>query len=137
MRIGIDIGRVIIGGDGEDTFFSDKFLDTPAVHGSFKAIEDLNRNHDIYLISKCGEMVEIKTDYWLADKWFYYFTGVSRAKTYFVRHRMDKAPVARALGLDVFIDDRQDIIDSMEGIVDTRILFTSWEQTLRDLEGVI
>jgi hypothetical protein len=44
--------------------------------------------------------------------------------------------MAQALELDIFIDDRQDIIDSMDGIVEYPILFTSWEQTNTELEKI-
>jgi hypothetical protein len=137
MKIGIDIGNVIIGGQGVDTqFFTEDYLSTPVVEGTAEAISHLTHmEHEIFLISKCGPEVEKKTMNWLIDRRFWSFTGVI-GLPYFVRHRMDKAPVARALGLDVFIDDRQDIIESMYGIVKHRIAFTSWDQTMAELEEI-
>lgn len=138
MKIGIDIGRVIIGGDGEDTFFSEQFLATPEVKDAFKSIRELvQAGHEIFLVSKCGPVVRAKTMDWLKFYEFYTLTGV-KPFPYFVHHRLDKAPVARALGLDVFIDDREDIIISMYR-VEFVILFTSWEETMKDLRelGVV
>jgi hypothetical protein len=44
--------------------------------------------------------------------------------------------MAQALELDIFIDDRQDVLDHMVGIVPHLILFTSWEQTNAELERI-
>jgi hypothetical protein len=44
--------------------------------------------------------------------------------------------MAQALELDIFVDDREDIIESMQGIVKHPILFTSWEQTNAELERI-
>jgi hypothetical protein len=132
MKIGIDIGNVIIGGDGEDTFFSDNFLETPEVRDAFKSIREIiEAGNEVFLISKCGAIVQSKTLQWLK---FYEFSGRTgfTDTPYFVYHRMDKAPVARALDLLVFIDDRMDVLDSM-GRVRYPLLFTSWEETMKDL----
>ncbi len=129
MKIGIDIGRVIIGGDGEDTFFTEKFLETPQVEGAFQSIKALvDAGHTIYLISKCGYNVQAKTWDWLDHFKFFEETGVDASKVYMVHHRMDKAPVAKALHLDLFIDDRADILQSMVLML-YPILFLTWEQT--------
>jgi hypothetical protein len=137
MKIGIDIGNVIIGGGGEDTFFTEKFLETPEVVGAKSSIGSLwAGGHEVHLISKCGEKVETKSLDWLE---FHAFTPsyvLLYHRIHFVRKRHLKAPMAQALELDIFIDDRQDIIDSMEGVVPHRILFTSWEQTNKELEEI-
>lgn len=136
MKIGIDIGNVIIGGNGEDTFFTDDYLETPAVSGAFESIFELHKTaHEIHLISKCGEEVENKSLIWL-NYYGYLYTAIPRHRVHFVRKRHLKAPMAQALELDIFIDDRKDIIDSMEGIVEHRILFTSWEQANKELQEI-
>jgi len=135
MNIGIDIGRVIIGGNGEDTFFTDMFFDTPEVENAYGSMLNLkNAGHEIHLVSKCGTSVEDKSIKWL-NLWGYFYIVPSH-RAHFVRKRHLKAPMAQALELDIFIDDRQDIIDSMEGIVEHRILFTSWEQTNKELQEI-
>lgn len=137
MKIGIDIGRVIIGGNGEDTFFSAKYLETPVVEGARESLEELWwQEHEVHLVSKCGENVEYKTMDWLLDREFIPSSVIPTHRIHFVRKRHLKAPMAQALELDIFIDDRQDIIDSMEGIVEHRILFTSWEQTNKELQVI-
>lgn len=134
MRIGIDLGRVIIGGNGEDTIFSDSYLDTPEVPGAYRAVNTLSRGHELHIISKCGPVVEEKSMDWLDAEGYFYLILPHRAN--FVRKRHLKAPMAQALQLDIFIDDRQDVLSHMEGIVAHRILFTSWEQTNQELEKI-
>jgi hypothetical protein len=136
MKIGIDIGNVIIGGGGDDTqFFGDDYLNTPEVEGAWDALDSLDMaKHELHIISKCGLTVEEKSLHWLESEQF--FLSVPRHRTHFVRKRPLKAPMAQALELDIFIDDRQDVLDHMVGIVPHLILFTSWEQTNAELERI-
>jgi hypothetical protein len=135
MKIGIDIGNVIIGGGGEDTFFTPKYLETPEVDGAWTALDRLDDSgHELHFISKCGPTVEGKTLKWLKQEQFE--LSVPLHRTHFVRQRNLKVFMAMALELDVFIDDREDIIESMRGFVKHRILFTSWDQTNRELAEI-
>jgi len=133
MKIGIDIGNVIIGGGGDDTqFFTDNYLQTPEMAGAWDTIEYLKtEGHELHIISKCGPAVEQKSLYWLGMKGFHKFIPLHR--THFVRKRHLKAPMAQALELDIFIDDRQDIIESLQGVVKHPILFKSWGDTNMEL----
>lgn len=129
VRIGIDIGNVIIGGGGEDTsFFGDNFLRTPEIKDAFVSIAKLSEEYDVWLLSKCGQTVQDKTLAWFKDRNFFALTGVNPEQVLFCRQRNQKAGIAQNLGLRAFIDDREDIIDSMKGAVDQPILFTSWDK---------
>jgi hypothetical protein len=101
MRIGIDIGNVIIGGGGDDTqFFGDNYLDTPQVDGAFEAIRQIiDAGHEVFLVSKCSPKTQMRTTAWLRFWNFYAQTGVWEFP-YYVESRKDKWPVARALNLD-------------------------------------
>ena len=135
MKIGIDIGNVIIGGGGEDTFFTEKFLETPEILGAYSTIANLSdEGHEMHIVSKCGEHTELKSMKWLEDRSYFYI--VYKHRCHFVRKRHLKAPMAQALELDIFIDDREDVLEHMEGIVPHLILFTSWEQTNKELEKI-
>jgi hypothetical protein len=90
--------------------------------------------NEIHFISKCGKVVEDKTMEWLYDHKYYYL--INNQNIHFVRKRHLKAPMAQALELDIFIDDRVDIIDSMEMVVKHRILFIDWEHTNRELKRI-
>jgi hypothetical protein len=133
MKIGIDIGNVIIGGGGEDTsFFGDNYLETPEVGDAFRSIRELKEaGHEIFLVSKCGAVVQSKTLHWLRYHEFSRRTNVN-GTPFFVFDRRDKSPVARALKLDLFIDDRDDIIVSMHWM-QYAILFKSWAETMQEI----
>jgi hypothetical protein len=137
MKIGIDIGNVIIGGGADDTqFFTEKFWETPQVEGARESVYEMRRlGHEIHLISKCGVQTEQRSILWLGAEGFIP-TPILERRIHFVRKRHLKAPMAQALELEVFIDDRQDIIDTMDGVVKYPILFTSWEQTIVELECI-
>lgn len=129
-RIGIDIGKVIIGGIGDQdtSFFSDDFLSTPAVPNSFETIRELALKYDVWFVSKCGQKIQDRTLQWFRHHRFHEITGTSSERIIFCRKRSQKAGIVEELGLKVFIDDREDIISSMQGVIPNPILFTSWEQ---------
>jgi hypothetical protein len=134
--IGIDLGRVVIGGgDGnEDTsFFSEGYLLTPEVFNAIISIRKLSEKFDVWIISKCGPAVQQKSLEWLLSRDFYTQAQVSPEQVLFVRKRHQKAPLAEELGLIAFIDDREDIIESMKGKVPHPVQFISWEQTMGEL----
>lgn len=135
MKIGIDIGRVIIGGGSEDTsFFKDDFLSTPEIENAWGSVSDLVRmENEVHFVSKCGPIIEERSIRWLENH--YYFNRVPQHRVHFVRKRNLKAPMALALELDIFIDDREDIISSMKGIVYLPILFKSWGETMEQIES--
>jgi len=139
-RLGVDIGRVIIDGDGPDS----AFLGVPdavamharAVAGSFDALARLRERFEgrVWLISKCGKGVEARTRAWLAHHEFWARTGIDAGQVTFCRSRGDKGPICERLGITCFVDDRTDIIESMAGIVRTRLLFGA---TVTALSGVV
>lgn len=132
MRIGIDIGRVLIGpdiGGVADTRFLGSQLKqaihTPAAAGAIDTIHDLVARHEgqVWLISKCGPSVQEKTRAWLEHQRFWARTGMDPGNLRFCLRRPDKAIHARELGLDVMIDDRVDVLEHLRGLVPTLLLF--------------
>lgn len=131
-RLGIDIGRVIIGpvigGRADTSFLSggmDRALQTPAAEGALEAIAVLVRRFAgrVWLVSKCGARVERKSRRWLDHCDFYGRTGLPRDQLEFCLERRDKAPIARTLGLTHFIDDHLDVLRPMRRDVAHLFLF--------------
>jgi hypothetical protein len=127
--LGVDIGRVIIHGDGPDTSFvggsDEEALRAPAMDGAFEAIARLTQRFSgrVHLVSKCGSRVQAKTRAWLARHRFFEATGISPAHLHFCRDRKEKAPICAALGVGFFVDDRVDVLSCMAGVVRHRFLF--------------
>ncbi|MGD1003545.1 MAG: hypothetical protein ABR884_03165 [Minisyncoccia bacterium] len=70
-KLGVDVGGVIIDSvknDGTDTsFLTDHYLSTTAVDGAFDALRllvDERFGEDVFIVSKCGPLVEKKTREW-------------------------------------------------------------------------
>lgn len=128
-RLGVDIGRVIIAGDGPDTSFvggsEEEALRAPAIPGAFEALARLRGRFGgrVWLVSKCGKRVEARTRSWLARHGFFEATAIDPAHLVFCRTRPEKAPICGSLGITCFVDDRWDVLESMSGIVRHRILF--------------
>jgi hypothetical protein len=129
-RIGLDVGGVIIdaiGNDNTDTAFrSDNFMATTAVEGVYEAVRvltDTFGKENVFIISKCGLVIEDKTRLWLEGTGFYRLTGFDPANLFFCRTRAEKAPIAAELRLTDFVDDHADVLGYMKGIVSRRYLF--------------
>lgn len=131
-RLGIDIGRVIIGptidGVADTRFIGTTFhqaLQTPPAPRAFDVIAQLTTRFggQVWLVSKCGPNVQAKSRAWLDHVDFWGRTGVPRGQVRFCRKRRDKADHARELGLTHFIDDRVDVLTHLRGLVDHLLLF--------------
>lgn len=132
QRLGVDIGRVIIGGaevpGGSDTqFFSGdttRMLATPAVPDAFDTLARLVPHFEqVWLVSKCGERVQRHTMQWLDHHRFAARTGIPRDNVRFCRKRPDKAIHCAELTITHFIDDRLDVHEALRGVVQHRYLF--------------
>jgi hypothetical protein len=132
IRLGVDIGRVIIGGgtvpgSSDTQFFSGdtaRMLATPAVPGAFETLARLvPRFQQVWLISKCGERVQRHTRLWLDHHDFAARTGIPRAHLRFCLRRPDKAVHCGELGITHFIDDKLDVHQALRGVVAHRYLF--------------
>lgn len=145
MKIGIDIGRVIIRPaqtEGDTSFLNGSDQDamrTLPSPGAFEAIAQLFDASDgqVWLVSKCGPRIQQRSRAWLTHWGFTKKTGVTPDRFHFCRERRDKAAIARRLGLDVFIDDRPDIARHLAGIVGLRYLFGPQKPRTATPPGVI
>lgn len=131
--LGVDIGRVIIHGDGPDTSFiggsEDAAMRAPAMDGAFASLTRLRERFAgrVWLVSKCGPRVQDRTRKWLDRHRFFETTGVSPGHLRFCLSRKDKAPICAELGITLFVDDRRDVLDAMEGVVPHRFQFGASE----------
>jgi hypothetical protein len=131
-RLGVDIGRVIIGGgvvpgSSDTQFFSGNtahMLATPAVPGAFEALARLVPLFDqVWLVSKCGERVRRHTRQWLDHHDFAARTGIPRDHLRFCLRRPEKAVHCAELGITHFVDDKPDVHEALRGVVPYRYLF--------------
>ena len=110
LRLGVDIGRVIIHGDGPDTSFvggsTEDALRAPAVDGALAALARLQLRFAgrVWLVSKCGPKVQSRTLAWFDRHRFFEATGLSRERVRFCRDRRDKAPICEELGIALRLD---------------------------------
>ena len=128
-RLGVDIGRVIIHGDGPDTSFiggtDEDAMRAPPMEGAFAALGRLCAlfSGQVWLVSKCGPRIEARSRAWLAERRFFEETGIPRENLEFCRERPLKAKICHRLGVGFFVDDRLDVLLPMAGVVPHRFLF--------------
>lgn len=133
MKLGIDIGRVIIDGSahpgGGDTAFFDgdeaTMLATPEMAGAVDTIARLVPlfDADVWLVSKCGPRVQERTRRWLRGHDFFARTGVDPERIRFCRRRPEKRDHCVALGLTHFVDDHPDVHAAIRGAVEYQYFF--------------
>jgi hypothetical protein len=132
IRLGVDIGRVIIGGGvvpgSSDTQFfhgdTARMLATPAIPGAFDTLARLvPRFGQVWLVSKCGERVQRRTRQWLDHHDFAARTGIPRDHLRFCLKRPDKAIHCAELRITHFVDDKLDVHRALRGVVPHRYLF--------------
>lgn len=143
-RIGLDVGGVIIdatANDGTDTDIrGDNFMSASPVAGAYDAVRQLVERFgagNVFIISKCGERIEGRTREWLAGNGFYTHTGFNPENLHFCRRRAEKAPIAEALDLTDFVDDRQDVLGYMKGIVARHYLFGPQSDEVQSTDELI
>lgn len=133
MKLGIDIGRVLISPDPQGTSGDTSFiggsiqdaLNTPPYEGMFEVVPSLVElfKGKVWLVSKARPRVQEKTRLWLQHHRFFERTGVSPQNLRFCLERPQKADHCRELRISHFIDDRPDVLQCLRGIVAYRFLF--------------
>jgi hypothetical protein len=131
-RLGVDIGRVLIAPSSDDSSDTSFFggtnavaMTTPPYTGMFEHLPVIvQRFHcQVWLVSKAGPAIQAKTLRWLEHHRFHERTGIPHANVRFCRERWQKAEHCEALGITHFIDDRQDVLQHLDGLVPQRFLF--------------
>jgi hypothetical protein len=127
--LGIDVGGVLIErahANDDTSFFGSHPMETPAVEGAFKAVAELCAGpfaFRVHIVSKAGPKIAALTREWLETQRFFAATGVPAANVWFVRRREDKHDVCRRLGITHFVDDRVDVLTTLDTVAH-RYLFT-------------
>lgn len=113
--LGVDIGNVITQGGNE--MFTPNFLESKQMPGAFDSIRQLVENRfgpeRVYLVSKCGINMQIKTAEWLRYHSFYQHTGVQEKNLHFCLNRDGKTPICQKFGINIFIDDRLEVLSHL------------------------
>lgn len=131
MRIGVDIGGVIMGTNNEGLFFTDNFLMVEQKPYAFFSVLLMRlAEHELFFISKAAPTNVERTRLWLDAHDFFDRTGTDSDNLVFCRQRGQKAQIASLLELDVMIDDRIDVCRSMEAVGVAPIQFDNWPETL-------
>ena len=126
-RLGVDVGRVLVGaideaGHADTSFLSgsdEHALSTPPEAGALDAVRALCAafEGEVWIVSKCGPRIEALTRRWLARHGFVGPGVVRGDRLRFVRKRPEKRGVAVDLRLTHFVDDRLDVLEPMVSLV--------------------
>jgi len=111
MNIGIDLGWTIKGvrSDGH----SDRIAPD-----SFRVISELvKRGDNVFIISKVTSEQKFRAEKWLTDVDFFNKTSVNPQNLYFCFDRRDKALFVKALGIQIMIDDRAEVMAHLSPLV--------------------
>lgn len=133
MRIGIDIGRVVMcptdAVRGPDTSFlsvsQDRAMEIPPAPGAAATIRALVEatGGQVWFVSKAGSRIAGLTREWFQHNNFHARTSTAPESIHFCTHRHEKRGIAERLRLTHFIDDRQDVLKPMLDVVRNLYLF--------------
>ena len=70
----------------------------------------------VYLISKCGGRMQVKTRHWLSHQKFHEFTAIPSDHVFFVEERKGKAPICELLGVTHMVDDKLEVHDYLKSV---------------------
>ena len=130
MKIGIDVGWTIKGVRAHG------FRNTIAPDSLYIISELVKRGDDVFLISKVNSEQKKEVEDWLAKTDFFNQTGVKPENLYFCFERRDKAIFVKALGIEMMIDDRTEVMASLSPLVKKFLLdpdVSEYEQHKREL----
>ena len=121
FTIAFDLGGVIFSNTNDNIIFTNKYLDTTLTPGIFNVIKDLSseESNKLIIISKAypnnaKKSMEILKMYGLDD----YFNSII-----FCEDNQDKFPIAKAMKVNVMIDDNAEVLKVFDKTIKT-ILFT-------------
>lgn len=149
VRVGIDIGRVLMCPADDDGRPDTSFLHAPEAEAlaippaphAFDVIRELvdRFGGNVWLVSKAGPRIQSMTLRWLEHQRFYAQTSVPPTHVRFCRERAEKRLHAVKLRLSHFIDDRLDVLAHLRGVVAHLYLFGAqrapapdWGHPVRD-----
>lgn len=132
-KFGIDFGGVICSSgnsnnNNEDTMFSENYLNTPKIEGSFEIITNLIKKYGsahVFIISKAYPNMQRKTINWLKHNKFPEITGFDMNNVHFCLRRDEKGGLCSRLKITHFIDDKIECLNSLPNSVNFAFLFPS------------
>ena len=87
---------------------------------------------NVFILSKCGSNVEKKSREWLDHTEFFEKTGFDNSNLLFCKERSEKASICKNYKINIFIDDRMDVLQYMKNEdVSLKILFGNTEESFK------
>ncbi len=101
--LGIDFGQTIESKDASGK----KVENSDALRVIKRCVEECKK---VYVVSKVNEYQRMEVIEWIYDNNFHEITGLPKENVIFCREREDKGPIAKKLGINLFIDDRPEVM---------------------------
>lgn len=127
LKIGVDLGGTALWKDGEKI---NPFPDC------IETLAKFSKNHEIFIVSRVNSNQREKSLKWLEEFNFFEKTGIKKDNLYYCFDRRDKAIFAKALELNLFIDDRPNCLSPMPDSVG-KILFRPSQHDLETFSDSI
>lgn len=122
-RMGVDLGKTVVDRDSGNIPFVD----------CFDVLSRLSKKYEIFIISRVNSEQRERSLKWLDENKFFIKTGIKDENLYYCFDRRDKSLFAKALDLDIFIDDRPDCLYPMDS-TNEKYLFRPTTADLKKFE---
>ena len=134
LKLGVDIGGVIIGAHRADEEF-------PEIEGALMALTRFNKDEEspfknnVFLVSRANPQQQVNSLGWLCKKGFYQKTGISFDKIFFCPERVGKAGICVKNAITHFVDDRLEVLCYLHTVSITNLfLFQGRPDEIADYE---
>lgn len=141
LALGVDIGGVItdMPKGVHLSYFSDAHLKIETKPGAFEALRrlvDEKYGDNVFVISKCSDIIQEKTEEWLRHHGFCEKTGIKWENIIFCYHNSHKADLCKSRNITTaFVDNRWEVIKYLRASIKSLHLFMPDEEEMLKYGG--
>ncbi|MEA1909825.1 MAG: hypothetical protein U9M89_02285 [Patescibacteria group bacterium] len=120
-------------------FRTNQFNDLPVSSGAKEWVENLSKQHDLYLVTARQNVVQEKTHDWISRNFAGLFKGILFGNHYPIdgASGLSKGEICKNIGCGVIVDDNPQHIEALvENNIKVIILDKPWNKEIQETENV-
>lgn len=133
MKVGFDLSRVVIEGNAKrhPDFVSNGNVFLPQSLDTLAALTQCGVNRVFIITRAKSDDEERRVWQWFIRHSFYFRTGIPANNVLFCRKRSEKRELCEQHGIDIFVDDRLEVLAHIADVVPQLVLFQGRKKEIR------